>query len=180
MSLNGALQIGASAIAASQAAIQVAGNNMANAATPGYHRQVATLVPARPEQIGPGQFIGQGVQIQQISRAVDTALQARLRDAISEEQAALVDQQFLTAIETLQNELTDNDLSTLLSEFFNAFSELANTPQADAVRSVVIEQAGTLTNRIQGLHRDYGVVREEIDRSLATALPTRCATSVTC
>jgi flagellar hook-associated protein FlgK len=31
MSLNGALQIGRSALSASQAAIQVAGNNMANA-----------------------------------------------------------------------------------------------------------------------------------------------------
>ena len=44
MSLNGALQVGQSAILASQAAISVAGNNMANAATPGYHRQVANHI----------------------------------------------------------------------------------------------------------------------------------------
>ena len=48
MGLNGALQIGRSAILTSQAAISVAGNNMANAATPGYHRQVANLSPSRP------------------------------------------------------------------------------------------------------------------------------------
>ena len=52
MSINGALQIGQSAILASQAAIQIAGNNMANAATPGYNRQVARLSPSRPEYIG--------------------------------------------------------------------------------------------------------------------------------
>ena len=43
MGLNGALQIGRSAILTSQAAISVAGNNMANAATPGYHRQLSLI-----------------------------------------------------------------------------------------------------------------------------------------
>ena len=51
MGLNGALLIGRSAILSSQAAISVAGNNMANAATPGYHRQIASLAPSRPEAI---------------------------------------------------------------------------------------------------------------------------------
>ncbi|HAW94641.1 MAG TPA: hypothetical protein DCX60_00045, partial [Phycisphaerales bacterium] len=45
MSLNGALQVGQSAIIASQAALGVAGNNMANAATPGYHRQRIGILP---------------------------------------------------------------------------------------------------------------------------------------
>ncbi len=43
MSLNGALQVGRSAIVASQAAMQVAGNNMANAATEGFHRRTVHL-----------------------------------------------------------------------------------------------------------------------------------------
>ena len=47
MSLNGALQIGRSAIVASQAAMQVAGNNMANAATKGFHRRTVHLAGAR-------------------------------------------------------------------------------------------------------------------------------------
>ena len=51
MSLNGALQIGRSAIVASQAAMQVAGNNMANAATPGFHRRTVHLAGARDEII---------------------------------------------------------------------------------------------------------------------------------
>ena len=82
MSLNGALQVGQSAILASQAAISVAGNNMANAATPGYHRQRIGIIPGRPEAIGRGQFVGTGVQIGSITRQIDVALQARMRTAI--------------------------------------------------------------------------------------------------
>ena len=52
MSLNGALQVGRSALVASQAAIQVAGNNMANAATVGFHRQSIHMAPAGSEIVG--------------------------------------------------------------------------------------------------------------------------------
>jgi flagellar hook-associated protein 1 FlgK len=170
MSLNGALQVGRTALTASQAAMQVAGNNMANAATEGYHRRSVHFSPIRGEIVGRGHLIGQGVQILSVRREVDVALQSRYRDALSEEQAVQIDQRFLSAIETLQNELTDNDLSTMLSEFFNAFSEVANNPSDNAVRSVVIQQGDSLANRIADLRRDYNVVREEVDRSLGGAV----------
>ena len=97
MSLNGALQVGQSAILASQAAISVAGNNMANAATPGYHRQRIGIIPGRPEAIGRGQFVGTGVQIGSITRQIDVALQARMRTAIGDQAGSMIDQRFLSS-----------------------------------------------------------------------------------
>ena len=68
MSLNGALQIGRSAIVASQAAMQVAGNNMANAATEGFHRRSIRLAPTGDEMILRRVLVGTGVQVQAIRR----------------------------------------------------------------------------------------------------------------
>jgi len=170
MSLNGALQVGRSGLIAAQAGIQVAGNNMANAATKGYSRQILHLSPARGEQLGRGQFVGGGVRIDDITRAVDVALQGRLRDAVSDEFAATINQRFLTALETVQNELSENDLSTLLSDFFNGFSELANNPEDGSIRSVLIEQAVTLTDRISQMQNDYRSVLEQVDRDLGAAV----------
>lgn len=167
MSINGALQIGQSAILASQAAIQVAGNNMANAATPGYSRQIARLAPGRAEMTGRG-FIGTGVQLQRIVRAVDVALQGRTRAAISEQNSAEIDQRFLSAIESVRNELGDSDLSSRLSAFFNGFSELANAPGDEAVRTVVVQQGSGLATAIRGMRAEHARVRTEIDRSLET------------
>jgi flagellar hook-associated protein 1 FlgK len=172
MSINGALQIGQSAILASQAAIQVAGNNMANAATPGYHRQVARLSPSRPEYIGRAGFLGTGVQLARIVRTVDTALQTRTRAAISDQNSAEIDQRFLSAIESIRNELSDQDLSSRLSAFFNSFSELANNPTDEAVRTVVIQQGSGLANSIREMRAEHVKVREEIDRSLGSAIRT--------
>ncbi len=172
MSLNGALDIGRSAIVASQAAMQVAGNNMANAATEGYHRRTVHLAAARDELIQGAQFVGTGVQLLAIRREVDTALQSRFRNASSQEHSALISQRFLTALETIQNELTDNDLSSELSDFFNSFSELANNPEDHAVRSLVIEHGRNLANRISTLLNDHNEILAEVDRALATAVLT--------
>lgn len=170
MSLTGALQIGRSSLAVSQAALQVAGNNMANAATEGFHRRTIHLSPVRGELIGRGQFIGRGVDLTSIRREIDVALQARLRNAKGNEQSALIDQRFLSSIETLQNELTDNDISTMLSTFFNGFSELANNPEDNAIRSVVMQQGNSLAGRITDLSNDYANIRDEIDRAMGVSV----------
>lgn len=166
MSLNGALQIGRSALLSSQVAMQVAGDNMANAATKGYHRRSIHLSPTSGQRLMTGQFIGRGVQVDTIRREIDTSLQARYRDAISREKAALTNQRFLNTIESIQNELTDNDLSTLMSSFFNSFSELANNPTDNAVRSVVVQQGQSLADRISSMQDDYRKVMKEIDQTL--------------
>ncbi|MEC8559225.1 MAG: flagellar hook-associated protein FlgK, partial [Planctomycetota bacterium] len=170
MSLNGALQVGQSAILASQAAISVAGNNMANAATPGYHRQRIGIMPGRPESIGRGQFTGTGVQIGSITRQIDVALQARMRTAIGDQAGAMIDQRFLASVELLQNELSGADISSQVSAFFNSWSELANNPTDSGMRSLVLQQGESLAGGIRQLRGEYVVLREEADRGLGVAV----------
>jgi len=167
MSLTSSLLIGQTALSASQVALQVTGNNIANAATPGYHRQRVELSPLRGQMYGSGTFLGRGVGIADIQRMVDPALLARLRGSISDERAALTEQSVLARIESLTNELTGIDLSSELSEFFNRFSELANTPDASVVRSTVVEQGAALAGYIRSLRQDLVAARTEIDGQLS-------------
>ncbi len=170
MSINGALHVGRSALLASQAAIQVAGNNMANAATEGYARRRVHFTPLQGQQAGRNQFVGLGVDLVAVRREVDTALQSRFRESVSQEQASIMDQRFLSAIETIQNELTDNDISSMLSEFFNSFSELANNAEDNSVRSLVITQGSSLADRLQSMRGDLTGVRSEVDRALGASV----------
>ncbi|MFY7894825.1 MAG: flagellar hook-associated protein FlgK, partial [Phycisphaerales bacterium] len=68
MSLTQSINIGRTALNASQIGIQVAGNNMANATTAGYSRQVARMSPIRGGSYAPQVSIGAGVQITGIQR----------------------------------------------------------------------------------------------------------------
>ena len=61
--------IGLSALTASQEAIDVAGQNISNANTPGYHRQTADLRASQPT-LEDNLSIGTGVTVTDISRAL--------------------------------------------------------------------------------------------------------------
>ena len=63
MSLVGTLNVGKSALAVQQAALQVTGNNIANAGNADYTRQVANLAPSRDQELRPGTFVGTGAII---------------------------------------------------------------------------------------------------------------------
>ncbi|MEQ9616437.1 MAG: flagellar hook-associated protein FlgK [Phycisphaerales bacterium] len=170
MGLTNSLFIGQTALTASQIALQVTGNNIANVATPGFHRQVVTLEPTRGGFIGNRATIGRGVELSRIARAIDPALQNRLRSTISDQQAAQVGQAALSQLEALTNELTGRDLSSQLSSFFNSFSEVANDPTSAVVRAAAVENGAALTSFIRGLREDVLRTRDQLDAQLRGAV----------
>ena len=171
MSLLGALQAGKSGLAVSQAALQVTGNNIANAGNADYTRQVANLAPSRDQQLQPGMFIGTGVDLTSIKRQVDEALNARLRSSVSDTQSADTSQQWLGRVEATFNELSDQDLSTQMSTFFNSWSNLANKPQDIGLRQVVLQNGDALAGQITGLRSQLTGLQSDVDDRL-TGLAT--------
>ncbi|MEM7623653.1 MAG: flagellar hook-associated protein FlgK, partial [Planctomycetota bacterium] len=159
MGLTSALQIGRSGLVASQVGIQVASNNMSNAATPGYSRQVLSLAPGR-DQLSGLYALGTGVGIRAVERQIDEALQTRLRESISNERASAERRVVLDQLESVMNELTGSDLSTNLSNFFNAFSDGANLIQSDAV---LIEQGVSLASFMKSTRGNLIDLREQIE-----------------
>lgn len=166
MGLTSSLLIGRSALTASQLALQVTGNNIANVGTPGYHRQVVSFSATPGERVNDRTFVGRGVSIADIRRAVDPALQTRLRSSLSDEAASQVASSVLSQLESLMGELTGNDLSSELSAFFNAFSELANNPSASINRSAVVEQGASLASFVKRLRTDLAQQRDQVDREI--------------
>ncbi|MBL8762795.1 MAG: flagellar hook-associated protein FlgK [Phycisphaerae bacterium] len=167
MSLTSALQVGRSALAASTIGIQVAGNNTANASTPGYSRQIANLVPAGDLRYG-RVFLGRGVEVQDIRRQVDAALQARLNRAVSDDASASLDLELLTGVETTVNALSDSDLSSELSRFFNAWSELGNTPGSSGARTLVVQRGKAAAGAIRAQRQGLLEQRAQVDGRLGS------------
>lgn len=162
MSLTAAMNIGRTALGASQAAIQVIGNNIANAATPGYSRQLVSLSPLAGQRTGNGS-LGLGVSLGGVRRQVDGALQGRLWSSLGHEGAASERLASLTTLEASLNELTGYDLSSQISEFFSAWSERANLTESSAV---VVQQGAALASFIRGMREDVIRQREGLDARL--------------
>jgi flagellar hook-associated protein 1 FlgK len=170
MSLSSALQIGRSGILASQTALEVAGNNLANVSTAGYHRQTIALTPAQGDQISRNLSLGQGVTVESITRNISEALETRIRSSISQGASSQTTVDTLTQLEALENEFTDVDLSSNLSAFFDAWSELANTPDDPSKRTLVIEQGEKLASFMQDLRANMVGLREQVDEQISAAV----------
>ena len=76
------LSIGQSALAAAQVGLNTTGHNIANAATPGYNRQVVVQNAAMPQNFGFG-FMGQGTEVSTVKRVYSEFLGTQVRTAQS-------------------------------------------------------------------------------------------------
>ncbi|MCK6476242.1 MAG: flagellar hook-associated protein FlgK [Phycisphaerales bacterium] len=167
MSLTAAMNIGRSALSASQIGIQVAGNNVANVATPGYSRQITHFSPIGGSDPYSRLSTGRGVGVRDVLRQVDTALQSRLWLSNSDRAAAQQNLDLMTQVESVLGELSGNDLSSELSAFFNAWSERANNTQSSAT---VVQQGDKLAGMFQRLRSNLTTMRGQIDRQLGGAV----------
>jgi len=167
VSLSAAFNIGRSALTAGQIGLQVAGNNMANASTPGYSRQVARLVPIRGNNTISGFGVGSGVAVSSVQRQVDAAVESRLRAATSENSYAQTQSSILSQIEDALGELGDNDLSSQMSSFFTAWSERANQTRSN---TSVVQQGDQLSAFIRRMRGDLTDQRRQVDDQLGAGV----------
>ncbi len=120
--------IAMSGLDAAQKAFDVIGNNIANAATDGYHRQEVNLTPAYSNQVG-SILLGGGVDITSIVRSIDSFLEKEIVW-----QKSLLEQvsQELTTLENVENIFGEfsagSSLSKTIDEFFNSLQDLSAHP----------------------------------------------------
>ncbi|HEY0007796.1 MAG TPA: flagellar hook-associated protein FlgK, partial [Tepidisphaeraceae bacterium] len=166
MSLTAALNIGRSALTVNQAAIQTVGNNISNVGNPNYTRQTP-LISASREQIRPaGMAGGAGVQLDGIRRNIDEALEGRIRNSTSDSTGAGVQEQWLSRMEAVMNELSDQDLSTQLSTFFNSWSDLANKPQDPGLRQIVLQSGQSVATWFRQMSDQFQSLRGDLGQSI--------------
>ena len=151
MTLLSTIQMAKNALFAAQTGVQVAANNIANANTPGYVRERMLVAPAPTQRLGGTIVAGNGVQVQGIVRQVDEYLQQRLRAATSDMASGEAQEQIFVELESAIGELSDNDLSTALTDFFNSINDVLNQPEDPAVRNLAVLRGEGLANQIQQL-----------------------------
>ena len=156
MTLLSTIQLAKNALFASQTGIQVTANNIANADTPGYVREKLIQTPAPTQQLG-GLVVGSGVYVKGVVREVDTYLQERLRRPVSDMANGQAQESVYIELESAIGELSESDLSTALSEFFNSLHDVMNQPEDPAVRNLAVVRGEGLAEtfrRLDGRVRD--------------------------
>ncbi|WP_442506521.1 flagellar hook-associated protein FlgK [Novipirellula sp. SH528] len=149
MGLLGTIQQSKGALDAAQIGLQVVGNNVANANTPGYIRQ--ELQQASAVAVREGNLIkGHGVRPTGIVQVVDEALFERMIDAKTALSGAETLEKAYSQLEELSTDLDNTGLSQQFSLFNNAVQELSTQPGDASLREFVILQGQTLADNIRG------------------------------
>jgi len=147
---------------ANQIGLQVVGQNIANANTPGYIREEVIFSPAPTQRKG-GLLLGMGVRVEAVVQKIDNFLEERLRGATSDEANTGTLEQTYIDLEKLVGELNETDLSTSMTNFFSAISEVLNQPEDLSVRNLAILQGTTLTTDLNRLTERVMALRVDVN-----------------
>ena len=143
--------IGVSGLNAAQKAIDIIGNNVANAATPGYHRQRINLNPAYARQIG-SILLGGGVEFANVTREINNFLEQEILCQQSSLAQTSRELESLRTVETAFGELTGNSsLSAAIDGFFNSLQELSAHPTEPIWQRQVVTDAETMAGQFRTL-----------------------------
>lgn len=137
------MSIGLSGLRVALAGLETVGNNIANAATPGYHRQEVRVVPLTAG-IGTTLQTGGGAEVAQLQRIYNSVAENEiLRQQPLQAQTAQ-ELATLQSAEAVLGDLTSGGLGTTLDAFFTALTELTTQPDSPALRDQVVSAADAL------------------------------------
>ena len=155
--------IGISGLKAAQRAFDIIGNNVANAATDGYHRQRIELRPSYSSQVG-ALLLGGGVDVVGVTRLIDGLLEQEILR--QESLLGQVSQEFVT-LQTVENAfgelLEGNGLSAAIDNFFNALQDLSAHPTEVIWQNQIVTAAKTMAAQFRTLGEFLAELKNQIE-----------------
>ncbi len=167
MKLDAALSIAVGGLANVNRQLDVVSQNIANASTPGYAREVAA------QQSATANGIGMGVRTLPTGRETDDLLQAGLLEQNGTVADLATQQAALQAIDQVQGTPGQgNDLASLLGKLQDSFSSLSGSPDSQSGQQETVISARTLTNSINTMAGAYGTQRQGAQDAIVTDVAT--------
>ena len=154
------LQTALSGLMAEQEAIDTTGQNITNANTEGYSRQVAVLQANDPLRIaalsptnGEGAQLGTGVSVATITRIRNTYLDAQYRTQNAGLGSAATQANELQQAQSAFDEPSSAGIATQLSAFWSAWGELAESPSGPTSEAAKVAVVSAGTQLAETLHQ---------------------------
>jgi flagellar hook-associated protein 1 FlgK len=162
MSLFSSIQMAGNSLQIQQIGLQVAGQNIANASTPGYSREEVLLAAGPTQRVG-GLLLGTGVQIQAVRQDVDKFLNEQVRGATSDQTSTALNTQTYQQLESLFGELNSSNLGSALTDFTSSIAQVLNSPQDVPTRDLAVLKGQTLASTLNSLATQANQLRSNLN-----------------
>ncbi len=152
---TGIFSIGTSGLTAAYTALQTTGNNIANANTPGYSRQIVDFAAQVSTGLS-GNYVGQGVAVASITRAYNELLTRQVDSAQASASQTDTRATLLNQINNLFSSTTGG-LGAQINQFFARVQTLTQQPSSLAVRQSMLSSAQQMA---AGFNDAYGQLQQ--------------------
>lgn len=165
---NGILGVGKSALAAATAGLTTTGHNIANAATPGYNRQVVIQGTAGSQNLGFG-YVGKGTEVVDVRRVYSEYLNEQVLSAQTSSSRL---ETYYGQISRINNQFADSasGLAPTMQDFFAGLQGMASNPTLESARQTVLSSAETLASRFRGLSGQLTEIRDGVNAQISSSI----------
>src|ERR1700722_14135095 len=167
--LSAALNVAVGAMNVDQEALSVTSNNIANANTPGYTREVADLGENSPVLYG-GLTFGTGVQLEQVASQRSSLLQKQLDQQTSQQSYYSGYLGVTQQVQTLFNETSGTGLQSSLTNFFNSLQELSTSPSDQTLRQDLLTSAQNLAQAFNSASQNLESLQQSADSTVTQSV----------
>jgi flagellar hook-associated protein 1 FlgK len=166
--MGGIIGIGLSGLSVAHAGLVTTGHNIANANTPGFHRQQVVQSPSHTSY-GGGVAVGQGVQVDTVRRIYMDFLE---RESARADAQSSYYTTYSAQLEKIDNVLGDpsSGLAPALQRFFEGVHEVANNPGSLASRQAMLAAGSTLAVRFQALESQLNDSARAVDAQIQSTV----------
>jgi len=168
--LTSGLEIGLTGLSATQAALNVIGNNIANVNTPGYSRETSTIT----ENSGipyAGVSYGSGVDLTGIQGIRDKLLNQQVIQSTSLQAGAQAMYQGLQSVSSVFSDSGTSGLETSLSSFFTSVQQVAAQPEDTSLRTAMVGSAQSLVSTLKTDYQTLATAQSAADQQVTALVP---------
>ncbi len=163
------LSIAKTAIAAQQYGLSITGQNVANVNNENYSVQYANQVSTKPSAYA-GFLFGTGVDLSEIKQSVDSLLENRLTQEHATQAFYEEQESYIRVLEGFFDENSDSSLSSVLTEYWNTWHDLADNPQGSSERVAVFESGNKVSERFESALQDMDSLLTDISNDIIAAV----------
>lgn len=163
--INALYNLALDALKNAQVSISNTSNNIANADTVGYQR-TTTNYSTSPSITVYGLTVGTGATVDSITSELDKFVEAQYLDASAEYNRQNTALSYLSDLDSLLNQSEDTGLSVTLSDFWDAWNDLATDPSSTSAREALLGASQTLIYALNSASEELETMTQSINSEI--------------
>jgi flagellar hook-associated protein 1 len=165
---NNIFSIGLSGLNAAQWGLTTTGQNISNAATPGYTLEKTSYVEQAGQYTGSG-YLGMGVQTATVTRQYSQYLTTQVNNTTASSSAASTYYGLVSQLNNLVGDPTTG-IATGIGNYFSGLQSVANSASSTSARQSSMSSAQTLADQLNSAGQQYDQLRQNVNTQLSSAV----------